>query len=420
MTLTAHQEAAYKPLLDFAQGRTQAGIACLEGYAGTGKTFLISKLVREMEMAGFMKIAVAAPTHKALSVLTEKIDVAVPCLTLHALLGYKMTANEGVKTAQRTKPPSIAEFNLVIIDEASMVGATFFADLLSHRRATRILFVGDPAQLPPVGEWQRSPVFDRVQFKVVLSEVVRQAAENPIIALSMAVRAANEAGVCMDTRSILKAVPEGAYNVGTGAREVLAPWAIDEHRDGRDCRILAYTNQRVLALNRDIHEALHGATPTPFIVGERVIVHEARDSVRSADHPGVRVALRTSEEIIVREVRQDGADLYLVAERDSGALVQGIWLDQAKQAETQRRFNEAKAVADPRERGQAFKRAFAFRESFLDLRHAYAMTVHKAQGSTFDTALIDLPDLLRMPPAEFNRALYVAITRPRRFLGIGI
>lgn len=417
MKLTAHQEAAYKSLLDFAQGWTQSGIACLEGYAGTGKTFLVSKLVREMERTGFMKIAVAAPTHQALAVLAEKIGAPVTLLTLHALLGYQMTAHEGTKTALRTRPPSIAAFDLVVVDEASMINDVFFTDLLNHRHAARILFVGDPAQLPPVGEARRSPVFTRVQFRVTLSEVVRQAAENPIIALSGAVRAFFERGEYPSVTALLNAVPAGARSVGACPREWLVPWAIDEHQDGRDCRILAYTNQRVLQLNADLHEALHGATPTPFVAGERVIVHEARDSVRSA---GARVTLRTSEELLVSEARQEYADLHLTLERDGAAAVQGIWFDPAKQAETRRRFDEAKAIADPRERGQAFRQAFAYRESFLDLRHAYAMTVHKAQGSTFDTALIDLPDLRRMPPAEFNQALYVAITRPREFLGIGI
>jgi exodeoxyribonuclease-5 len=320
-------------------------------------------------------------------------------------------------------PPNISQFDLVIVDESSMVGSVFFADLLNYRHATLVLFVGDPAQLPPVGEAIRSPVFDRVQMQVTLSEVVRQAAENPIIALSMAVRAAQEVGVCMDARAILSAVSEGAYNIGACPREVLASWAIEEHKDGRDCRIIAYTNHRVLALNSDIHEALYGKTPTPFVTGERVIMHESRESVRSEDCPGVRVSLRTSEELIVRNAEWRasafGEDLHLVVEREGGAKAKGVWLDPEKQAETQRRFNEAKEKTEKGARGRAFQSAFAYRESFLDLRHAYAMTVHKSQGSTFDTALIDLPDLQRMPQSDFNRALYVAITRPREFLGIG-
>lgn len=425
MTLTPHQQAAFDSLMNFASLDSTAGMAVLSGYAGTGKTFLVGKLISELKQGGVRKLAVAAPTHKALSVLAAKIDTPVDFLTVHSLLGYKMTANEDVKMAERSNPPSLDKFNFVIIDESSMIGAKFFSDIVLHRGWTKVLFVGDPAQLPPIGEPQRSPVFDRVQFQVHLSEVVRQAAENPIIALSMAVRAAHEAGATMDSRAVLSAVPASAFNIGITQREVLGQWALDEHKDGRDCRILAYTNARVLALNADIHEALHGATPTPFVPGERVIVHEARDSVRSADHPGVRVSLRTSEELTVRSVEWqkssfDRYDLHVVAEMDSGACVCGIWLDEEKQRETQRRFSEARVLTDRQEKRRAFQRAFAFRESFLDLRHAYAMTVHKSQGSTFDTALIDLPDLMRMPPAEFNQALYVAITRPREYLAIGV
>jgi len=292
MTLTPHQQFAFDTLMDFASPDSNAGLAVLAGYAGTGKTFLVGKLVGAL--AGKFRLAIAAPTHKALSVLAAKIDATVDFLTVHSLLGYKMTANDDVKVAERDRPPSIDKFDFIFIDEASMIGSKFFSDIVMYRGWTKVLFVGDPAQLPPIGEPGVSPVFSRVKFQLLLSEVVRQAAENPIIALSMAVRAAHEAGVTMDARSILAAVPEGAYNVGHCQREVLAAWAIDEHRDGRDCRIIAYTNARVLALNADIQEALHGDTPTPFVPGERVIVHESRDSVRSADHPGVRMAIRTS------------------------------------------------------------------------------------------------------------------------------
>lgn len=61
--------------------------------------------------------------------------------------------------------------------------------------------------------------------------------------------------------------------------------------------------------------------------------------------------------------------------------------------------------------------AYALRDLLPDIRHAYAMTVHKIHGSTFDTVIVDWRDAMRstsMQPGELSRLLYVAVTRPSK------
>ena len=68
---------------------------------------------------------------------------------------------------------------------------------------------------------------------------------------------------------------------------------------------------------------------------------------------------------------------------------------------------------------KASAQAWSLRRSFAPLRHAYALTAHKSQGSTFDSAIVDLNDLSKMKSSfQFNRALYVAATRAREHLAI--
>jgi len=63
--------------------------------------------------------------------------------------------------------------------------------------------------------------------------------------------------------------------------------------------------------------------------------------------------------------------------------------------------------------------AWALRKAFAPLRHVYAITAHKSQGSTFDTAIVDYADLALMRSAsQFNRSLYVAATRAREHLAV--
>jgi len=67
----------------------------------------------------------------------------------------------------------------------------------------------------------------------------------------------------------------------------------------------------------------------------------------------------------------------------------------------------------------ASAKAWALRKAFANLRHAYAITTHKSQGSTFDIAIVDLKDMAKMRTAfQFNRGLYVAATRPSKHLAI--
>ena len=68
---------------------------------------------------------------------------------------------------------------------------------------------------------------------------------------------------------------------------------------------------------------------------------------------------------------------------------------------------------------EASNQGWALARAFAPLRHAYAITCYKSQGSTFDCALVDFTDLARMKDSfEFNRALYVAVTRSREFLAL--
>ena len=96
-----------------------------------------------------------------------------------------------------------------------MIGAKFFSDIVLHRGGPRCCSSSDLAQLPPIGEpAQRSPVFDRVQFQVHLSEVVRQAAENPSLRLHGRQGSARGRRKPAGFLAPLKAVPASASNIG--------------------------------------------------------------------------------------------------------------------------------------------------------------------------------------------------------------
>jgi DNA replication protein DnaC len=168
----------------------------LYGYAGTGKTTLITKIVDYMLKKKYIHtVAFSAPTHKALDVLkfkfyadynncdnTDNIDIIgkVDFVTIHKLLGYKKDFNEnGDFIFVNSAGNLLANYDLIIMDECSMIPVDVVNKILSEisisvikKQNPKVIFVGDPAQLPPVNE-QISELFKNDILSVTLTQVVR-------------------------------------------------------------------------------------------------------------------------------------------------------------------------------------------------------------------------------------------------------
>lgn len=181
------QEQAINKLADWYHSKE---LECtLEGFAGTGKTYLLKYFIENVVDKSFV---VTAPTHKALRVLEN--NVGRKGKTLHSLHGLKPNtdlANFDIERPQFDPlgEPTIKNYNLVIIDECSMINSSLFR--LNRQRAkdfnTKILYVGDSLQLPPVNE-VISPTFAAVENKVVLTDIVRQEKGNPLLELFILLR----------------------------------------------------------------------------------------------------------------------------------------------------------------------------------------------------------------------------------------
>lgn len=221
--LTQAQQAVADEMLLFCTGQTEHQVATLSGYAGVGKTTVVAHVVRSLDL-GFVRVVVLAPTHKALAVLSDKLgDVDVETATLQSALALKVKdMPDGQQETEDTgEPGSLRDFTLAIVDEASMVSPGMFATALFKRGLCRILFVGDPAQLPPVdqakadtsrarGQIQLSPAFgEQVGLHWSLTEVVRQAQENPIIRLATAARNCIERGAEFSLQTMSRELRDG-------------------------------------------------------------------------------------------------------------------------------------------------------------------------------------------------------------------
>ena len=177
-TWSAQQEQALVEVGEWVKDKHGAQVFRLFGFAGTGKTTLAKEIAQKVKKPRF-----GAFTGKAASVMRKKgCDDAQ---TIHSLI-YKIkpeTEHSPEPEFELSDDSEIRDADLVIIDECSMIGEEMGQDLLSFGK--KILVIGDPAQLPPI---KGAGFFTEAEPDFMLTEVHRQARDNPIIALSMRIR----------------------------------------------------------------------------------------------------------------------------------------------------------------------------------------------------------------------------------------
>ena len=155
--------------------------AIVSGFAGTGKSFLVSKIIDKLGLAEG-EYATATFTGKAAQVQQQKGQHNAR--TLHKLLYNSFKTKDGfVHTPKKVGDEALAKLKLIVVDEFSMVPENIIRALEQHK--IFIIYLGDPAQLPPIG--QANSVMQR-EPDVFLDEVMRQADGNSIVEWSMKVR----------------------------------------------------------------------------------------------------------------------------------------------------------------------------------------------------------------------------------------
>lgn len=416
----------------------------LKGYAGTGKTFVVAELLRQLAQHGYRKNVLAcAPTNKATGVLRQRLNTALDSRTqsqlnlqygtLHSWLKLTPEKNPDGTVHFTVKEPDtrripIHDIDLVILDECSMIGQHLLDLLNTYTRPhTAVLFVGDPAQLPPVEDDSNSQTFD-TSYQSILTQIVRQSNDNSIIPLTECVRTRNNRITLQDLAQYQD------HNV----RFVDQAQAIQLLTDNNDDnRILCYTNQQTQFYNSMVHSIRYPDTTLPFATGERVVVHSPYITPGNLNYDQTLI---TSEECTVADIQPSTHTLYnqqysaydITLERDDDTTML-VYLpqDQQQMQNTisqlfdqwrtlkQQAYNTSKQQQQQllTQAGTASKHAWTLKEYWIQLRHAYSMTVHKSQGSTYNTVVIDWDDLNRIHDRQlFNQCLYVAASRPANSL----
>lgn len=347
----------------------------LGGYAGTGKTLLVSRLA-----ADFAKhsIAFCAFTGKAASVVRGKLTAVDAmregtdyCGTIHGLI-YEPIFGRGEQIVGFKKVDSI-EYDLIIVDEASMLNKEIFDDLVSF--GIPIIAVGDHGQLPPV-----MGTFNLMQDpQVKLTRIHRQEAGDPIIEVSILAR---ETGA-IPTKEFSPLV-QRVRRQGTAWKE-----SLDKIDWLEDALILCARNSTRASANAYMRKRMGFGAPEPM-VGEVVIC--LKNNRRVGIYNGMCGELvkieRSGKNFYTAEIDMDSAGSY------GGRIF-------SHQFGAEYTIREWKGIL-PKDMGDLFD-------------WGYCLTVHKAQGSEADSVVV-LEERIARTDDEWRRWLYTAVTRSRKRL----
>lgn len=383
----------------------------LTGHAGAGKTTLVALLAEELQTYGY-DVFCCAPTHKAAHVLGQKMPIETQ--TIHSFLGLQMRRNNrdgGYMLVQKDNV-SLPEEGVVVLDESSMIGTQLWR-YIDAAPGLQWLFVGDPAQLPPVAE-KMSPAL-RVDG-AHLSGIVRQAQGNPILRMAEKVRNGepylNEAayngdvGVVLtrDSRRLMNSITKG--------------FSEQDASTPPEVRVLTYRNDVVAWYNDAVRQELLGTKKPPrFAAGDWLMMNntyfEAQETV-CKNSEEVQVTDATVSQVVTTggfwKVHR------LTVRREDGDEVEFPVLHKSEEDRYYAILKKLKLECIRKAR--PWPDYYALVEAFADCSHAYAMTIHKSQGSTFRTVYVDHVDAMTCRGPERQALVYVAITRPSEKLAL--
>ena len=363
----------------------RSGVLLLTGGPGTGKTTIIKGLLNIFQGLG-LRVGLAAPTGRAAKRMS--VATSAEAKTVHRLL--ETVRNEGVTPIFGRNRDNPLEEDVIILDEASMIDLPLIeALLLAMKRGSRLVFVGDADQLPSVGAGN---VFGDLLASeclntVRLDEIFRQSVESLIVTNAHKINAGQmpelsvtdrdffflprrEEEIAMTVVDLLRRRLPRAYGESVLEQtQIITP----SRKGSNGTEMLNVQLQEALNPKRDdIAELAY--RERIFRVGDRVMQIRNNYGIEWVDNPMQAEGVFNGDIGIVERIDADGE--YMVVRYDGNRSA---------------RYD---------------------RSMYDELEHAYAITVHKSQGSEYGTVVLPL---YSCPPMLLTRNLiYTAITRARQ------
>lgn len=405
ITLTDDQSKAMR-LIDRCK-RTHHNEVCIQGYAGSGKTTLMIEIIKSLNYTG--SIGVCAFTHKAVGVIKTKLinSQVIKYVTLAKTIASLLTMVKVIDpdSGEISFEPNLGKItplSYLLVDECSMIPTQYLEWIRQCYPNTLIIYLGDPMQIPPVGE-SLSPVFSTVPMKTTLRSVKRT--DGNLLDASIFIR---ENIKSQDLPSLLLGFIEDMPEVQfiESLNKVMHLYSGE-----MDIKTLAYTNQAVQHSSRRIRRYLGAINDDPvkgdrLMLNENVYQHEILVATNSSEHTIEQVSLQqyplSDHSCGVRSGLYDYWEIYTV----NGLRFN--WLPKHEE-------NKLHKALEPFKKRKLWSDYYNVLNFFVKLEYSQALTIHKAQGSEYTYVCLDYRDIVEKCKdiADRNRLLYTAFTRVR-------
>lgn len=365
-----------------------SGILILTGGPGTGKTTTLNAIIKLFENRE-LQIELAAPTGRAAKRMTELTGREAK--TIHRLLEVEWGDEDKQKFARNEKNP--LNCDVIIIDEASMIDALLFDNLLKALRlSTRIILVGDSDQLPSIGAGNvlNDILLSDIFPSIKLQKVFRQASKSLIVTNAHAIINGEPADFSKKDSDFFFLRRHDKYDVSRTVLELMTErlptaYGFDPIRDIQVLCPSRMLETGTLNLNNALQEALN-----PLTAGKPQLAYKG-------------IFFRIGDKVMQIKNNYD-----LQYRRDNGEYGTGVFNgDIGFITDIDKRAGILQVRYDDRT-------VTYYSEDLGQLEPAYAVTVHKSQGSEYDCVILPLCDI--PSKLKYRNLLYTAVTRAKKLL----
>lgn len=461
MILTQQQQQVLKDIKKFMEGN--ASVFILRGYAGTGKTTMIKQIADYISRNKGRRVVLMAPTGRAARVLQAKTGYQANTIHKSIYSGNILVQNDVQDLADTEYKLHFAisnvpeELVVAIVDEASMLCSrkmehelfvfgtdNLMNDLLTFVRPSfggKVIFVGDPAQLPPVGEPESQALnaefFANKGLGVMqaeLTEILRQTGDSVILKNAMQIRDLLKTD--KRNRMVFEEKKDDVESLASG--ELMKKYMEARRQSGKNnCVIICFSNHAASEYNKAIRKELYGEEHPDLKVGDVLLIVQNNyrlDRMNGEFVPVLQVGekVRQSAPVYVQEggvkVRKEITLEFVQVTVTNGYNEPTscmLLLDLLNNGKPSLEIDEQRALyINFRMRNPKLKpRTQEFREKLkqdqyfncLKAKYGYAVTGHKCQGGEWGKVFVDYSGRTGLSN-DCLRWAYTATTRARKTL----